>query len=312
MSYHLNSWRDGAAKQAILDFVNRVSDKSSPDFVPPSERIAVFDNDGTLWSEQPFYFQGLFVLDRVRALCDKHPEWKTTQPFQAALERDWKTLAGFGEKGLLELVMATHGGMTTDEFTAVVNDWLATARHPQTRKPFTEMIYQPMLELLDYLRANDFKTFIVSGGGIEFIRTFSERVYGVPPEQVVGSSIITQYEVRDGKPTLARLSQLNFLDDREGKPVAINQHIGRRPIAAFGNSDGDFQMFEWVNGGSGAGFCMLLHHDDAEREFAYGKESAAGRLDRALAEAPDRGWTVISIKNDWRRVYVADTMQKNS
>ena len=299
----LPGWRDNAAKRAIIDFVTRVCREGLPEFVPPAERIAVFDNDGTLWSEQPFYFQGLFVLERVRALADRHPEWKTAQPFQAALERDWGTLGGLGEKGLLELVMATHGGMTTVEFAEVVNDWLATARHPQTQRRFTEMVFQPMLELLAYLRANGFKTFIVSGGGIEFVRTFSERVYGIPPEQVVGSSIVTKFEVRDGAPVLVRQPQLNFLDDREGKPVGINQHIGRRPIAAFGNSDGDFQMLEWVTGDTGARFGMVLHHDDDEREFAYDRHSAAGRLDRALAEAPGRGWTVVSMKQDWNTVY---------
>ena len=306
MAQSLSSWRDGAAKRTITEFVECVCREGSTDFVQPSERIAVFDNDGTLWSEQPFYIQGLFVLERVRALADRYPEWKTTQPFRAVLERDWKTLGGFGEKGLLELVMATHGGMTTVEFAGVVNDWMATARHPQTRQRFTEMVFQPMIELLDYLRANGFKTFIVSGGGIEFVRTFSERVYGIPPEQVVGSSIVTKFELRDDVPVLVRQPQLNFLDDREGKPVGINQHIGRRPIAAFGNSDGDFQMLEWVTGGGGARFGMLLHHDDAEREFAYDRQSAAGRLDRALDEAPARGWTVVSMKNDWQRVFASE------
>lgn len=299
----LPSWRDGTAKQAITGFVAQVCNEESSDFVPPPERIAVFDNDGTLWSEQPFYFQGLFVLDRIRALADRHPEWKTTQPFQAVLEQDWETLAGFGVKGLLELVMATHGGMTTHEFEGVVTEWLSTRRHPQTGLHFTEMVFQPMLELLAYLRANDFKTFIVSGGGIEFVRTFSESVYGIQPEQVVGSSIVTKFEVRNGIPVLVRQPQLNFFDDGEGKPVGINHHIGRRPIAAFGNSDGDFQMLEWVTGGEGVRLGMLLHHDDADREFAYDRHSAAGRLDRALAEARGRGWTVVSMKQDWREVF---------
>jgi phosphoglycolate phosphatase-like HAD superfamily hydrolase len=299
----LPSWRDGAAKQAITDFVARVCREGAPEFVPPPERIAVFDNDGTLWSEQPFYFQGMFLFDRVRALADQHPQWKTSQPFQAVLERDWKTLGSFGEKALLELVMATHAGMTTADFAAQVIQWLDEARHPTLARRYTELVFQPMLELLEYLRTNGFKTFIVSGGGIEFVRTFSDRVYGIPPEQVVGSSIVTKFEVRDQEPVLVRLPQVNFIDDREGKPVGINQHIGRRPIAAFGNSDGDLQMLQWVTGGEGARLAMVLHHDDAEREFAYDRQSAAGRLDRALGEAQARGWTVASMKRDWNRVF---------
>jgi len=302
----LASWQAGDAKQAILDFVTRVGDKESPDFVEPSERIAVFDNDGTLWSEQPFYFQGLFILQRLRKLADQHPRWRTTQPFKAVLEGDWQRVRESGTRGLLDMAIASLSGTTTEDYEQIVTEWLAEERHPLTGRLFTEMVFQPMLELLDYLRANDFKTFIVSGGGIEFVRSFSERVYGIPPEQVVGSSIVTKYEVRDGKPILVRLPELNFFDDMEGKPVGINQHIGRRPIAAFGNSDGDFQMLEWVTGGAGARFGMLLHHDDAEREFAYDRDSAAGRLDRALAEAPARGWTVVSMRNDWKRVFEAD------
>lgn len=303
MTDMLPRWRQCKAKRAITDFVARTCQEGSPDFVPVSERIAVFDNDGTLWSEQPFYVQGLFLFERVRALAKQHPGWTTTQPFQAVLERDWKTLGGFGEKGLLELVLATHGDMTTTEFVTLVNDWLGRARHPKLERHYTELIFQPMLELLDYLRSNDFKIFIISGGGIEFVRTFSERVYGIPPEQVVGSSILTKFEVRHGLPVLVRRPQLNFFDDREGKPVAINQHIGRRPIAAFGNSDGDLAMLQWVTTGDGARFGLLLHHDDGEREFAYDRHSAAGRLDRGLSEAPARGWTVVSMRDDWTRVY---------
>jgi len=299
----LPNWRDGAAKRAITEFVARVTRGDSPDFVPPPERIAVFDNDGTLWSEQPFYFQGLFLFERVSDLAVHHSEWRTTQPFQSVLEQDWQTLGGLGLKALLELVMATHAGMTTAEFEEAVRSWLASARHPTLGRPFTEMVFQPMLDLLEYLRANGFKTFIVSGGGIDFIRTFSERVYGIPPEQVVGSSIVTRYELRDGEPTLSRIPELNFLDDNEGKPVGIHQHIGRRPIVAFGNSDGDFQMLEWVTGSDGPRLGLILHHDDSEREFAYDRHSAAGRLDRALSEAPGRGWTVVSMKRDWGRVY---------
>ena len=299
----LPSWREGNTKLAITSFVERVCREGSSDFVPPPQRIAVFDNDGTLWSEQPFYFQGLFLFDRVRALADQHTEWPTTQPFKSVLERDWKTLGELGMKALLDLVMATHAGMTADKFELVVKDWLASARHPKSGRPFTEMIFQPMLELIAYLRAHDFKTFIVSGGGIEFVRTFSEQLYGIPPEQVVGSSILTKYEVRNGEPVLVRLPQLNFLDDKEGKPVGINQHIGRRPIAAFGNSDGDIQMLEWTMAGGGPRLGVIIHHDDAEREFAYDRQSASGRLDRALAEAPQRGLTVVSMKIDWTRVF---------
>ena len=299
---HLTSWRDGVAKQAITDFVARVCREGSPEFVPPAERIAVFDNDGTLWSEQPFYFQGLFLFDRVRALAGQHPPWKTTQPFRAVLERDWKTLGGLGEKALLELVIATHAGMTTAEFSALVNQWLSDARHPRLDRRYTELVFQPMLELLDYLRAHGFKTFIVSGGGIEFVRSFSERVYGIPPEQVVGSSIVTKFEIRGGAPVLVRQPQINFIDDREGKPVGINQHIGRRPIAAFGNSDGDLAMLQWTLAGEGPCLGMLLHHDDAEREFAYDRESASGRLDRGLRDTGG-GWTVVSMAREWKLVY---------
>ncbi len=305
------SWNDGAAKQSILDFVQRVTTEGSPDFVPVPERIAVFDNDGTLWCEQPFPFQGLFVLDRIRALASQHPEWKDKQPFKAVIENDMKSVAAGGMPALVELVMATHAGMTAEEFEGVVKDWLATSRHPKFKRPYTDLAYQPMVELLAFLRANDFKTFIVSGGGIEFMRTFSERVYGVPPDQVVGSSIITKYEVRDGKPVLVREAKLDFYDDHEGKPVAINKFIGRRPIAAFGNSDGDFQMLEWVTGGSGPCFGLLVHHEDGVREFAYNR-SAVGNLDRGLDEAPKRGWTVVSMKNDWNQIFAyedKDTFQ---
>ena len=296
------SWNDGAAKQSILDFVQRVTTDGSPDFVPRPERIAVFDNDGTLWCEQPFPFQGLFVLDRIRALAPQHPEWKDNQPFKAAIENDIKSIAGGGMPALVELVMASHAGMTSEVFEGIVKDWLATSRHPKFKRPYTDLTYQPMVELLAFLRANDFKTFIVSGGGIEFMRTFSEKAYGVPPDHVVGSSIETKYEIRDGKPVLVREAKLDFYDDHEGKPVAINKFIGRRPIAAFGNSDGDFQMLEWVTGGSGPRFGLLVHHEDGVREFAYNR-SSVGNLERALDEAPKRGWTVVSMKNDWNQIF---------
>lgn len=303
----LPSWSDGKAKQSIISFVAKVTKPGSPDFVPAPQRIATFDNDGTLWAEQPVYFQLLFAIDRVKALAPQHPEWQTQEPFASLLKGDLKGVMAGGEKALLEIVMATHAGMTTEEFEKTVKDWLATARHPKTGKRYTEMVYQPMLEVLTYLRANGFKTFIVSGGGIEFMRPWTEKVYGVPPEQVVGSSIKTQWEVRSGKPALVRLPEVNFIDDKTGKPVGINAHIGRRPIAAFGNSDGDQQMLEWTQAGNGARLMMLVHHDDAKREWAYGPESKIGTFSDALmAEANKQGWTVISMKNDWKKVFAFD------
>jgi phosphoglycolate phosphatase-like HAD superfamily hydrolase len=296
-------WNDGPAKKAIVDFVLKVTRDGGPDFVPESQRIAVFDNDGTLWSEQPMYVQLAFVVDRIKAMASQHPEWKDKQPYKAVLENDIEVLAKSGEKGLAELLMATHAGMSAEEFTAIATDWIKTAKHPKTDRPYTEMIYQPMLELLAYLRANGFKTFIVSGGGIEFMRPWTEATYGIPPEQVVGSSIKTKYEVKNGKPTLIRLPEVNFVDDKAGKPVGIYTHIGRRPIAAFGNSDGDFEMIEWTTAGSGARLGVILHHDDAAREFAYDRTSHIGKLDRGLDEAPKRGWTVIGMKDDWKRVF---------
>jgi hypothetical protein len=305
----LPSWNDTAAKQAILTFVERVTREGSPDYVPPAERIATFDNDGTLWAEQPLPTQMYFALDRVKALSAQHPEWKTREPFASLLEGDLKKGFAGGERALLDLLMATHAGMTTLEFEQIVKEWIATARHPKTGKPFTEMVYQPMLELLAYLRANGFRTFIVSGGGIEFMRVWAEQVYGVPPEQIIGSSIKTRYELRDGKPVLVRLPELNFIDDKAGKPVGINQHIGRRPIAAFGNSDGDRQMLEYTHGGAGARFALLVLHDDGEREFAYGParglpDVKLGAFPPALDEqAKKHGWTVVSMKNDWKQVF---------
>jgi phosphoserine phosphatase len=268
-----------------------------------AERIAVFDNDGTLWVEHPMYTQLAFALDRVKTEAASHPEWKDTQPFKAALEGDMKTLAAAGEKGLVELIMATHAGMTTGEFQKIVADWIATARDPRFKKPYTELVYQPMLELLTYLRANGFKTFIVSGGGIEMMRPWSEKVYGIPPEQVVGSSIKTQFEMKDGAPTLFRLPQINFIDDKAGKPVGINEHIGRRPIAAFGNSDGDLEMLQWTTLGGTPGFGMLIHHTDAEREYAYDRNTEFGRLDTALDAASVNQWTIVDMKADWKQIF---------
>jgi phosphoglycolate phosphatase-like HAD superfamily hydrolase len=300
----LPSWNDGPAKQAIMTFVDKATKKGSPDFVPMDERIATFDNDGTLWSEQPMYFQLIFALDRVKALAPKHPEWKDKEPFASLLKGDVKGALAGGDKAILEIVMATHAGMTTAEFEQIVKDWIATAKHPKTGRLFTEMVYQPMLELLAYLRANGFKTFIVSGGGIEFMRPWTEKVYGIPPEQVVGSSIKTKYEMRNGNPVLIRLPAINFIDDKTGKPVGINSHIGRRPVAAFGNSDGDQQMLEWTQAGGGARLMMLVHHDDAKREWAYGAKSKIGTFSDALmAEAKKSGWIVISMKNDWKRIF---------
>jgi phosphoserine phosphatase len=299
----LPSWNDGAAKARIVAFVQAVTEKGGKDFVAPADRVAVFDNDGTLWSEQPMYFQLAFAIDRVKALAPKHPEWKTKQPFKAALEGDQKALAASGEKGLLELVMATHAGNTSEEFAQVVRDWVKTARHPTLERPYTELTYAPMRELLEHLRANGFKTWIVSGGGVEFLRVVSEELYGVPPEQVIGSSIQTKYELRGGVPAIVRLPALDFIDDKAGKPVAIHKYIGRRPIAAFGNSDGDFQMLEWTTSAPGARLGVLVHHDDAEREFSYDRKSSIGKLDRGLDEGGARGWTLVSMKNDWKQVY---------
>jgi phosphoglycolate phosphatase-like HAD superfamily hydrolase len=301
----LPSWNDTKSKQAIVAFVGKVTKEGTPDFVAPAERIATFDNDGTLWAEQPMYFQLIFALDRVKTLAPHHPEWKEKEPFAALLKGDVKAALAGGEKALVEIVMATHAGMTTEEFDKIVKEWIATARHPVTKRPFTEMVYQPMLELLAYLRANQFKTFIVSGGGIEFMRPWAESVYGIPPEQVVGSSVKTKFELRDGKPVLLRLPEVNFIDDKTGKPVGIQQHIGRRPIAAFGNSDGDLQMLQWTAAGAGPRFCLYVHHTDAEREWAYDRSSHIGELDKGLDEAAAKGWTVVDMKQDWKVIYPA-------
>ncbi len=299
----LPSWNEGAAKKNILEFVGKVTKKGSPQYVPPAERIATFDNDGTLWAEQPMYFQLIFALDRVKALAPKHPEWKEKEPFASLLKGDVQGALAGGERAIAEIVMFTHAGTTTGEFEQIVKDWVLAAKHPKTGKPYTEMVYKPMLELLAYLRVNGFKAFIVSGGGIEFMRPWTEKVYGIPPEHVVGSSIKTRYEMRDGKPVLVRLPEINFIDDKTGKPVGINSHIGRRPIAAFGNSDGDQQMIEWTQAGGGR-LMMLVHHDDAAREWAYGAESKIGTFSDALmTEAKKNGWTVISMKNDWKRIF---------
>ena len=299
----LPSWNEGAAKARILAFVQAVTDKAGKEFVPPEERIATFDNDGTLWAEQPMYFQFLFAIDSVKVLAPKHPEWKDKAPFASLLKGDLKGAMAGGEKALLQIMAVTHSGVTTEEYEKVVKDWLRTARHPRFARPYTELAYQPMLELLAYLRANGFKTFIVSGGGVEFIRAFAEQVYGIPPEQVVGSSGKQKFEMREGKPVIVKLPAVDFIDDKEGKPLGIQKFIGRRPIAAFGNSDGDLQMLQWTAAGEGARFCLYVHHDDADREWAYDRKSRIGRLDKGLDEAEARGWTVVSMKNDWKRIF---------
>jgi phosphoglycolate phosphatase-like HAD superfamily hydrolase len=300
----LPSWNDGATKKSITDFVTRVTTPGASDFVPVAERIATFDNDGTLWSEQPVYFQLQFAMDRIKAMAPRHPEWKAEQPFKAVLESDMKALAASGEKGLLRIVAATHAGMTTDEFTKTVLDWIVTARHPRFKRPYTDLVYQPMLELLAYLRANGFKTFIVSGGGIEFMRPWVENVYGIPPEQVIGSSGVTKFQIgADGKPVLMKDAKVEFIDDGPGKPVGINRFIGRRPIFAFGNSDGDLQMLQWTSAGPGRRFAGIVHHTDAEREWAYDRKSHIGKLDKALDEASAKGWTVMDMKRDWKVIY---------
>jgi hypothetical protein len=299
----LPSWNDTAPKEAIIAFVEKVTKEGSADFVPAPERIATFDNDGTLWAEQPMYFQALFTFDRVRVLAPRHPEWKTREPFASVLKGDMKGALAGGLNGLIEMAMATHAGMTTDEFNQVVRDWLATAKHPTTGRLYTEMVYQPMIELMAYLRANGFKTYIISAGGVEFMRAWASPVYGIPLEQIFGSVIKTQYEVRDGKPALVRLPELHFVDNQGGKPVGINEYIGRRPLLAVGNSDDDFEMLEWTTAVKGLRMALYVHHTDAEREWAYDRDSHIGRLAKGLDEAAKRGWTVIDMKADWKVVF---------
>ncbi len=299
----LPSWSDGPVKQAVTDFVNRVTTKGGSDFVPPAERIATFDNDGTLWAEQPMYFQFLFALDRVKAIAPQHPEWKTKEPFASLLNDDLKGALAGGERAMLQIVMATHAGMTTEEFEGIVNDWLTTSKHARFKRPYNELVYQPMVELLAYLRANGFKTFIVSGGGVEFMRVWAEKTYGIPPEQIVGSMGRQKFELRNGKPVLLKLPAVDFVDDKDGKPIGIQKFIGRRPILAFGNSDGDQQMLQWTAAGAGARFMGLVHHTDTEREWAYDRTSNIGKLDKALDEANAKGWIVVDMRKDWKRVF---------
>lgn len=300
----LPSWNDGVAKKAIMDFVTGVTREGGANFVPVPERIATFDNDGTLWTEQPYYFQLAFAIDRIKAMAPKHQEWKSKKPFQGLLAGDKKALAAAGKDGLLQIVAATHAGMSVEEFSSIVRDWVATAKHPRFNRPYTELVYQPMLELLAYLRANGFKTYIVSGGGVEFMRPWTDGVYGIPPEQVVGSSGVVKFEVLpDGKTSLQKLPKIEFIDDGAGKPVGINRFIGRRPILAFGNSDGDLQMLQYTAGGNGARFMGIVHHTDGDREYAYDRKAQVGKLDKALDEATKRGWTVVDMKQDWKVIF---------
>ncbi len=299
----LPSWNDGEVKRALVGFVERVTKEGGADFVPPGERIAAFDNDGTLWSEQPLYFQLQFAVDRVKALAPRHPEWKEEEPFKSLLAGDIQGALSGGEKAVGQLVAATHSGMTTEEFERVVLEWTAAARHPRFGRLYTECVFQPMLELLDYLRARGFKTYIVSGRGADFMRPWTERVYGIPPGQVVGSRGKLKFERRDGKPVLVKLPELDLVDDKEGKPIGIQQLVGRRPRMAFGNSDGDLAMLQWTAAGAGPRFAGLVHHTDAEREWAYDRRSPIGRLDQALDEARAAGWTVVDRKRDWKRIY---------
>lgn len=299
----LPSWNDGAARTRILNFVKATTTEGGEGYVAPEDRIAVFDNDGTLWSEQPYYFQLGFMLDRVKTLAPQHPEWKTKEPFKSILAGDLKGIAKGGEKGIVELGMVTHAGVTSDQFTKIVTEWFASAKHPKTGKPFNEMTFLPMRELLDYLRDNGFKTYIVSGGGIEFMRPITEKAYGIPPEQVVGSTIVTEYAIVGDVPVLRRLPKIDFVDDGPGKPSGINKFIGRKPIFVAGNSDGDYEMLRWVTAAKGPGFAMIVRHTDAEREYAYDRESAFGKLSKALDEAERRNWLVVDMKNDWKKIY---------
>jgi phosphoglycolate phosphatase-like HAD superfamily hydrolase len=299
----LPSWNDTAPKKAIVAFVEKVTKEGSPDFVKTEERIATFDNDGTLWAEQPIYFQFQFAMDRIKALAPQHPEWKTKEPFKSVLAGDMKALFATGEKGFLEIIAQTHAGMTTAEFEQIVRDWFKTARHPRFNRPYNQLGYQPMLELLVYLRANGFKTFVVSGGGVDFMRVFASDAYGIPPDQIVGSMGKLKYEMQNGKPVLIKLPEVLFIDDKQGKPEGIQNFIGRRPTMAFGNSDGDLQMLQWTTAGSGARFALIVHHDDAEREWAYDRKSHIGELDRAWDEAVAKGWTVVSMKGDWATIF---------
>ncbi len=303
----LPSWNEGQSKKTIVDFVTKTVTEGGPDFIPVADRIACFDNDGTLWSEQPLYFQFAFALDQIKAMAPQHPEWKTKQPFKALLEGDLKTALAGGERAILDIVMATHSGMSTEEFEQKVKDWMASAKHPKTGKPYNKMIYQPMVELLSYLRANGYKTFIVSGGGVDFMRPWVEQAFGIPPDQVIGSSGKVKYEVKEGKAALIKLAELNFIDDKEGKPVGIHQYIGKRPVFTGGNSDGDYAMLEWTSTASGyPRLGMIVHHTDSVREWAYDRQSHIGRLDKGLDDAAKYNWTIVDMRAEWNKIYPRD------
>jgi phosphoglycolate phosphatase-like HAD superfamily hydrolase len=300
----LSSWNDGPSKKAIVDFVSKTTKEGSADFIPVADRIACFDNDGTLWGEQPLYFQLVFALDQIKVLVPQHPEWKSKQPFKALLEADIKTALSGGEKAIMEIMMATHAGMITNEFEKTVKDWIATATHPKTGKHYNEMIFQPMVELLNYLRANGYKTFIVSGGGVDFMRPWVEQAYGIPPDQVVGSSGKVKYEIRGGTPVLVKLPEINFIDDKQGKPAGIHQYIGKRPVFTAGNSDGDYEMLQWTTTGTGyPRFGMIVHHTDSVREWAYDRKSHIGHLERGLDDAAKYNWLIVDMKNDWKEIF---------
>ena len=299
----LPSWNDVQSKKDIIAFVNTITDSTNANFVKPEDRIITFDNDGTLWSEQPAYFQLFFAIDRIKAMAADHPEWQKDKILKAAIDGDMKTLASEGEKGLMKIIMVSHVGMTTDEFAQIVQDWIATAKHPVTGKSYKKMVYQPMLEVINYLKANQCKVFIVSGGGIEFMRPWTQEVYGIPAEQVVGSSIKTKFELREGKPVLVRLPEIDFIDDKEGKPIGIHTHIGKKPIASFGNSDGDLAMLQWAASGDKARLMVYIHHTDAEREYAYDRGSSIGNFDKGWDEAKAKNWTIVDMKSDWNSIY---------
>lgn len=308
----LPSWNEGETKSRLIDFVTAVSDPEGPDYVTPADRIATFDNDGTLWAEQPVYFQLIYAVDQVAKMGEADPSILTSDALKAAAAKDYKALLATGKEGLVEVLAASHANMPLATFQAEVADWLARERHPQTDMAYDKMLYQPMLELLSYLRDQGFKTYIVSGGGIQFMRVFAEEAYNIPPEQVIGSSITSTYEVVDGVPTIVKGGDLFFVDDKEGKPVAISHHIGKRPILAGGNSDGDFQMLEWTTAGDGPRLGLLVHHTDGDHEWAYDREGHIGVLNRGLDEGPDRGWLIVDMKNDWGRVFPVNPTWKRA
>lgn len=307
----LPSWNEGKTKSSITSFVGSVTTSGSPDFIPIEDRIATFDNDGTLWAEQPMYFQLIFAIDRVKELAPEHPEWNDQEPFKSLLNDDMQGVMASGVPGLLKIVMETHAGNTTDEFEQIVKDWASTAKHPTLNRPFTDLVYQPMLELLEYLRANGFKTYIVSGGGVDFMRALVTEVYDIPAEQIIGSTIKTEFEYNDGKPTITRLPEIDFIDDKEGKPLNIEKIIGKKPIFGAGNSDGDLAMLQWIASGSDKSFLLYVHHTDSIREWAYDRNSHIGKLDKGLDQATREGWTVIDMQKDWKVIYPFEVIKSD-